>query len=82
MENEKIIPAAQYKKEVLDDYYTALVSRNMSLTGRREVLGGRAKFGIFGDGKELPQIAMAKVFRKAISAQDITATRHSCWPKD
>lgn len=64
MENEKIIPAAQYKKEVLDDYYTALVSRNMSLTGRREVLGGRAKFGIFGDGKELPQIAMAKVFRK------------------
>ena len=36
----------------------------MSLIGRREVLGGKAKFGIFGDGKEIPQLAMAKVFRE------------------
>lgn len=52
-----------FKKEVLDDYYLASVSREVSITGRKEVLTGKAKFGIFGDGKELPQIAMAKAFR-------------------
>src|SRR5690625_4539525 len=52
-----------FKKEVLKDYKTALVSRECSLLGRREVLTGKAKFGIFGDGKEVPQIAMAKVFK-------------------
>jgi len=51
------------KQEILDDYKLACVSRNMSLTGRKEVLSGKAKFGIFGDGKEIPQIAMAKFFR-------------------
>lgn len=50
--------------EVLRDYKMALESRQASLVGRREVLNGRAKFGIFGDGKELAQIAMAKAFRK------------------
>ncbi len=50
--------------EVLRDYKTALESRQASLIGRREVLNGRAKFGIFGDGKELAQIAMAKAFRQ------------------
>jgi pyruvate/2-oxoglutarate/acetoin dehydrogenase E1 component/TPP-dependent pyruvate/acetoin dehydrogenase alpha subunit len=54
---------SEFKKEVLNDYKTALISRECSLIGRREVLTGKAKFGIFGDGKELPQIAMAKVFR-------------------
>ncbi len=49
--------------EVLRDYTLALQSRQASLLGRREVLNGRAKFGIFGDGKELAQIAMAKAFR-------------------
>lgn len=49
--------------EVLRDYTLALQSRQASLIGRREVLNGRAKFGIFGDGKEVAQIALAKVFR-------------------
>ena len=49
--------------EILNDYRIARMSREMSLLGRKEVLTGKAKFGIFGDGKELPQIAMAKHFR-------------------
>ncbi|PCH76500.1 MAG: transketolase [Flavobacteriaceae bacterium] len=53
-----------FKNEVLADYRTAVVSRECSLLGRREVLTGKAKFGIFGDGKELPQLAMAKAFKK------------------
>lgn len=52
----------EFKTEVLDDYRLACISRETSLTGRKEVLTGKAKFGIFGDGKELPQIALAKVF--------------------
>jgi len=60
----KSITYDNFKKEVLNDYRTILVSREASLTGRKEVLSGKAKFGIFGDGKELPQIAMAKVFEK------------------
>jgi pyruvate/2-oxoglutarate/acetoin dehydrogenase E1 component/TPP-dependent pyruvate/acetoin dehydrogenase alpha subunit len=50
-------------EEVLADYKLAFESRQVSLIGRREVLSGKAKFGIFGDGKEVPQIAMAKVFQ-------------------
>ena len=53
----------EFKNEVLADYRTAQVSRNLSITGRREVLNGKAKFGIFGDGKEIAQIAFAKQFR-------------------
>jgi pyruvate/2-oxoglutarate/acetoin dehydrogenase E1 component/TPP-dependent pyruvate/acetoin dehydrogenase alpha subunit len=53
-----------FKKEVLNDYKIAITSRECSLLGRREVLTGKAKFGIFGDGKEVPQLAMAKAFRK------------------
>ncbi len=52
------------KKEILNDYYIARLSREVSLLGRKEVLTGKAKFGIFGDGKELTQIAMAKTFRE------------------
>jgi 2-oxoisovalerate dehydrogenase E1 component len=51
------------KKEILNDYRIANESRQASILGRREVLTGKAKFGIFGDGKEVPQLAMAKVFR-------------------
>src|SRR6266403_498859 len=51
-----------FKKLVLEDYRLVNESRQASLLGRKEVLTGKAKFGIFGDGKELPQIAMAKVF--------------------
>jgi pyruvate/2-oxoglutarate/acetoin dehydrogenase E1 component/TPP-dependent pyruvate/acetoin dehydrogenase alpha subunit len=50
--------------EALDDYYIAFLSRQLSLLGRREVHNGRAHFGIFGDGKELAQIAYAKAFKK------------------
>ncbi|MEN9323306.1 MAG: hypothetical protein RL699_1086 [Bacteroidota bacterium] len=52
-----------FKKEVLNDYKIATISRECSLLGRREVLTGKAKFGIFGDGKEVPQLAMAKAFQ-------------------
>jgi pyruvate/2-oxoglutarate/acetoin dehydrogenase E1 component/TPP-dependent pyruvate/acetoin dehydrogenase alpha subunit len=54
----------QFKSEVLNDYKIAVISRECSLLGRREVLTGKAKFGIFGDGKEVPQLAMAKAFKK------------------
>ena len=54
----------QFKKEVLQDYKIAVMSRECSILGRREVLTGKAKFGIFGDGKEVPQLAMAKAFKK------------------
>ena len=53
----------EFKKEILNDYKIAVISRECSLLGRREVLTGKAKFGIFGDGKEVPQLAMAKAFR-------------------
>ncbi len=52
-----------FKNSVINDYRLGRISREMSYLGRREVLTGKAKFGIFGDGKELPQLAMAKVFR-------------------
>jgi len=52
-----------FKKIVVGDYKIAFESRQASLLGRKEVLTGKAKFGIFGDGKELPQIAMAKAFK-------------------
>jgi 2-oxoisovalerate dehydrogenase E1 component len=53
----------KYIAEVLNDYKIARISREASLMGRREVLGGKAKFGIFGDGKEIAQLAMAKQFQ-------------------
>ncbi len=53
----------EFKKEVLRDYQIGHLSRNLSLIGRKEVLGGKAKFGIFGDGKEVAQLAMAKQFK-------------------
>lgn len=52
-----------FKQEVLNDYKIATISRECSLLGRKEVLTGKAKFGIFGDGKEVPQLAMAKAFQ-------------------
>ena len=51
------------KQEILNDYKLAVESRETSLLGRREVLTGKAKFGIFGDGKELAQIALAKQWK-------------------
>ncbi|MBP6687630.1 MAG: transketolase [Lacibacter sp.] len=52
-----------FQQEVLQDYRMACLSREASLLGRKEVLTGKAKFGIFGDGKEVPQLAMAKFFK-------------------
>ncbi|MBI6119724.1 alpha-ketoacid dehydrogenase subunit alpha/beta [Salegentibacter maritimus] len=52
-----------FKAQVMADYKVAVTSRECSLLGRREVLTGKAKFGIFGDGKEVPQLAMAKAFK-------------------
>ncbi|MCU0433768.1 MAG: thiamine pyrophosphate-dependent enzyme [Bacteroidia bacterium] len=70
MSNAAVSPAVtlsaaekNFREIVLNDYRIAVESRETSLTGRKEVLTGKAKFGIFGDGKELAQIAMAKVFR-------------------
>lgn len=56
--------SASEKKEILSDYRLGWTSRFMSLIGRKEVLSGKAKFGIFGDGKEIPQIALSKVFQE------------------
>src|SRR5438874_12726221 len=52
-----------FREEVLKDYRLVCESREASLLGRKEVLTGKAKFGIFGDGKEVPQVAIAKFFR-------------------
>jgi len=57
------ISKIDFKSVVLADYKLANISRETSLLGRREVLTGKAKFGIFGDGKEVPQLAMAKFFQ-------------------
>ncbi|MBL7740761.1 MAG: transketolase [Chitinophagaceae bacterium] len=53
----------KFREEVLKDYKIACISREASLLGRKEVLTGKAKFGIFGDGKEVPQVAAAKFFK-------------------
>ena len=55
--------AEDFRALLLNDYRLACISREASLLGRKEVLGGKAKFGIFGDGKELAQIALSKVVR-------------------
>jgi pyruvate/2-oxoglutarate/acetoin dehydrogenase E1 component/TPP-dependent pyruvate/acetoin dehydrogenase alpha subunit len=64
IQDKKELSFKEFKEEVLNDYKIAKISRECSLLGRREVLTGKAKFGIFGDGKELPQLAMAKAFKK------------------
>lgn len=62
-ETKDSISFKDFKTQVLEDYKIAVTSRECSLLGRREVLTGKAKFGIFGDGKEVPQLAMAKAFK-------------------
>jgi len=62
-ETEKQLSFDDFKKDVLNDFYIASLSRHLSVIGRKEVLTGKAKFGIFGDGKELAQVVMAKNFR-------------------
>ena len=53
-----------FKREVLSDFWICCVSREASILGRKEVLSGKAKFGIVGDGKEVPQVALARSFQK------------------
>lgn len=60
---KEVLSFEDFKKEVINDYKIAVVSRECSLLGRKEVLTGKAKFGIFGDGKEVPQLALAKAFK-------------------
>jgi len=62
-EDKTVLTFDDFKTEVLNDYKIARISRECSLLGRREVLTGKAKFGIFGDGKEVPQLALAKAFK-------------------
>ena len=52
-----------FRQTLLDDYRLMCMSREASLLGRKEVLGGKAKFGIFGDGKELAQLALSKIIQ-------------------
>ncbi|HRP30711.1 MAG TPA: thiamine pyrophosphate-dependent enzyme [Agriterribacter sp.] len=61
--SEEKLSFDRFREEVLNDYRLACESRETSLLGRKEVLTGKAKFGIFGDGKEVPQIALAKFFQ-------------------
>ncbi|MFK7049090.1 Pyruvate dehydrogenase E1 component subunit beta [Flavobacterium columnare] len=63
VEEKKELTFEDFKTEVLNDYKIARISRECSLLGRKEVLTGKAKFGIFGDGKEIPQLALAKAFQ-------------------
>lgn len=62
-ESVKELTFEEFKNQVIEDYKLANISREASLLGRKEVLTGKAKFGIFGDGKELAQIALAKQFK-------------------
>lgn len=62
IETQNELSLEEFKTEVLQDYKIGRISREASLLGRKEVLTGKAKFGIFGDGKEVVQLAMAKVF--------------------
>lgn len=61
---EKDSNANSRRNEVMKDFWVCCVSREASILGRKEVLGGKAKFGIFGDGKEVPQVALARAFQK------------------
>lgn len=66
MKNNKIdqLPGGLSKKDILEDFKLAHISRQCSILARKEVLSGKAKFGIFGDGKEVAQLALARTFQK------------------
>ncbi|WP_103327509.1 alpha-ketoacid dehydrogenase subunit alpha/beta [Bacteroidetes bacterium endosymbiont of Geopemphigus sp.] len=64
LQTDKNLSFEEFRQSVLADYRLACTSREISLLGRKEVLTGKSKFGIFGDGKELPQLAMARVFKE------------------
>ena len=60
---KKEITFKEFQSSILNDYRIVCESRHASIIGRKEVLTGKAKFGIFGDGKEVAQVAMARTFR-------------------
>ena len=62
-QTKKMLTINDFKNTILSDYRLVSESREASLLGRRDVLSGKGSFGIFGDGKELAQIALSKVFR-------------------
>ncbi|WP_221389824.1 thiamine pyrophosphate-dependent enzyme [Dyadobacter sp. NIV53] len=65
LQNDSLTGSSILSKEnIIDDYRLACESRQVSLLGRKDTMGGRSKFGIFGDGKEVAQIAMARAFRR------------------
>ena len=72
MQEMNYLPSVE---EIIQDYRQAFCSRQVSYIGRREVLSGKAKFGIFGDGKELPQLAMAHGFENGDFVPVITVTK-------
>ena len=76
---ETEIDFSTFKNEVLTDFNLACLSRETSLLGRKEVLTGKAKFGIFGDGKELAQIALAKQFKKGDFRSGSYNSTIFCW---
>ena len=71
-----------FKKQVLEDYEIVVTTRECSILGRREVFSGKGKFGIFGDGKEVPQIALNIFLRMVILDLVIIETRLYLWLKD
>ena len=75
---EKELSYFDFKNQILSDYKIIVLSRETSIPGRREVLTGKAKFGIFGDGKELPQIVLSHFFNGAwiifVSKKSITSS--------
>ncbi|MGB2313372.1 MAG: hypothetical protein ACPH4K_08115, partial [Flavobacteriaceae bacterium] len=62
-ESNSVLSFEDYKKQILEDYKVVFTSRQTSILGRREVLSGKGTFGIFGDGKELPQIVLNRFFQ-------------------
>ena len=62
-ESNSILSFEDYKEQILEDYKVIFTSRQTSILGRREVLNGKGTFGIFGDGKELPQIVLNRFFQ-------------------
>ena len=64
-----------FKEQILSDYKIAVTSRECSVLGRREVFSGKGKFGIFGDGKEVPQLVMNHFLKMEISGRGTTETK-------
>ena len=75
----RLTHATLSRDDIVADFRLGFRSRRASLTGRREVMSGKAKFGIFGDGKEVAQLAMARAFRpgdwRSLSACSPTMAR-------